>query len=143
MKLFAFPKPEHLCRQRDIEALFSAGSHALTAYPVRAVYRPVAHDGRGPAVQVLISVAKRRLHHAVDRNRAKRQLREAYRLNKATLLSALPEGRGLHVGFIWLATGPVKTATVENRVSLLLNRMAEKNAHPAADTARPEGGEAS
>ena len=126
MKQFTFPKPEHLCLRRDIEALFSAGSQAATAYPIRAVFRRGPH-GDGPVVKVLLSVAKRRLHHAVDRNRAKRQMREAYRLNKHLLVEALPSGVGLHLGFIWLAEEPVDSQKVSERITLLLHRIAEKN----------------
>lgn len=134
MKQYSFPKAEHLCLQRDIEALFSAGSHAATAYPLRAVFRLVDAD-RGPAVKILLSVAKRRLHLATDRNRAKRQLREAYRLNKHALDDMLPAGRHLHIGFIWLADRPQKTERVAGSVRLLLQRIAEKS-HRA--TARPQ-----
>lgn len=136
MKRYTFHKPEHLCMQRDIEALFSAGSHAATAYPLRAVFRQT-EAGRGPAVQVLLSVAKRRLHHAVDRNRAKRQLREAYRLNKYVLLDSLPAGCHLHLGFIWLADRPMPTERVAASMRLLLQRIADKSHRRAAT---PENG---
>lgn len=125
MKPYSFAKPEHLCRQRDIEALFSAGSHAMTAFPVRLVFRRVPHTA-GPPIQVLISVAKRRLHHAVDRNRAKRQLREAYRLNKSVVVEQLAEGEGLHIALIWLADSPLDSAMVSTKVAALLRRLSEK-----------------
>lgn len=125
MKTFTFPKPEHLCSKADIEALFSAGSHAATAYPLRAVYRETERTA-GPAVEVLISVAKRRLHRAVDRNRAKRQLREAYRLNKHILTDRVAAGRRLHVAFVWLADSPMDTRLVAARMQLLLHRIAER-----------------
>lgn len=134
MKQYSFSKPEHLCLKSDIEALFSAGSHAMTVYPLRAVCRRVSHTS-GPQVQVLLSVAKRRLHHAVDRNRAKRQLREAYRRNKHVLLGALPPGVGLHVAFVWLSERPEPSHKVEARVVTLLGRMREyvsSSAVPAA-----------
>ena len=44
-----FPKTEHLCLQRDIEALFSAGSRSLSVFPVRAVFRSVAQPARDRA----------------------------------------------------------------------------------------------
>lgn len=134
MKPYAFPKAEHLCLTRDIEQLFSAGSRAATAFPLRAVYRLVPREeGKAPAVMVLLSVSKRRLHRAVDRNRAKRQLREAYRLRKAILASALPPTTGLHLGLLWLADRPMSSAVVARSVELLLHRIAEKiDDHPSA-----------
>ena len=128
MKQYTFPKPEHLCLKRDIDALFCAGSHSMAAWPLRIIYRPVEHTGSGPKVKVLLSVSKRRLRHAVDRNRAKRQLREAYRHEKPELLSSLLPEEGLHIGFLWLSERPVETELVRKRMKTLLNHVAEKTA---------------
>lgn len=136
MKRYTFPKPEHLCRKSEIEMLFSAGSHSMTAYPLRAVYRAVPHNS-GPAVKVLLSVAKRRLRHAVERNRAKRQLREAYRHNKHTLLAVFPAGMGMHIAFVWLSEHPESSQKVSARVASLLQRISEQVLRQTAnDTAR-------
>lgn len=121
-----FKKPEHLCLQNDIEALFVEKGHSVVVYPIRAVYRQVEFEGHGPQVKVLLSVSKRRLHHAVDRNRAKRQLREAYRLQKERLLTALPPQMGLHVAFVWLADKPIDSAFVSSKMRNVLARIAEK-----------------
>lgn len=126
-KRFTFPKAEHLCLQKEIEALFRAGTFSHSAYPLRIVCRKVDHE-HGPAVKVLLSVAKRKLRHAVDRNRAKRQLREAYRLQKELLLSTLPQEEGWHIGFIWLADKPVNSELVHKKVKALLLYTAEKAA---------------
>lgn len=120
-----FPKAEHLCLRNDIDALFSAGAKALTAYPLRVVYREVNHK-EGPKVKVLLSVPKRKLRHAVDRNRAKRQLREAYRLNKQTLLETLGDKQGLHLAFMWLSDKPVDSKVIEKKVINLLHRIGEQ-----------------
>jgi ribonuclease P protein component len=120
-----FPKAEHLCLRNDIDALFSASAKALTAYPLRVVYREVNHK-EGPKVKVLLSVPKRKLRHAVDRNRAKRQLREAYRLNKPTLLETLGDKQGLHLAFMWLSDKPVDSKVIEKKVINLLHRIGEQ-----------------
>lgn len=120
-----FPKAEHLCLRNDIDALFSAGAKALTAFPLRVVYREVKHKD-GPKVKVLLSVPKRKLRHAVDRNRAKRQLRETYRLNKPTLVGALGEKQALHLAFMWLSDKPVDTKVIEKKVINLLLRIGEQ-----------------
>ena len=132
LKLFTFPKPEHLCLNAEIEQLFASGSNSFSAYPLRAVWRYVDHQ-QGPKVKVLLSVSKRKLRHAVDRNRAKRQLREAYRLQKHVLLHALAEGRGVHLAFLWLSEKPVDSRVIHQRVGILLERIAEKSAKKIAE----------
>lgn len=132
-----------MCSQIAIEKLFTGGNKSLSAYPVRAVY--CKQERNKIAVEVLISVAKRHLHHAVDRNRAKRQLREAYRKNKHILLDALegktlsaepnitnnepssdPFPMALSLAFIWLADDLHSSAEVEEKVINLLQRIAEQ-----------------
>ncbi|MDO4211461.1 MAG: ribonuclease P protein component [Bacteroidales bacterium] len=145
MKTNGFPKPEHLTLQRDIDALFAGGSHSAVAFPVRAVWREVEWDGHGPRVKVLVSVSKRKFKHAVDRNRAKRQMREAYRLNKHILSFNQPADAlraplrgvlggpsslqgvlgGLHIGFIWVADAPQKSSLIHKRITNLLKRIEE------------------
>ena len=136
-----FPKAEHLCLQRDIDQLFTAGARSAVSFPLRAIVRTHTYEGKGPRVQVLISVAKRRLRHAVDRNRAKRQIREAYRLNKEILWEQLPKNMALHLGFVWVADQPQDSALVHKRLVNLLHRVVEKinatsaNEHASASTA--------
>lgn len=131
-----FPKARHLCLRREIESLFSAGSRSLSVFPVRAVYRSLPRS-TGPQVKVLVSVSKRKLRHAVDRNRAKRQLREAYRLNQHLLTGLLPEGQSLCIGLLWLAAGPRPTAAVATAVTHLLQTIGERLASPAPSHREP------
>ena len=127
MKQFTFPKSEHLCHRSDIERLFAAPSKSAAVYPLRAVGRVVAFtpESKAARVQVLLSVSKRRLRHAVDRNRAKRQLREAYRLRKHIIIDALPEGKGLHLAFIWLSDKPEDSPRIHTAMERLLLNMSE------------------
>lgn len=125
MKKLTFRKAEHLCLQRHIDRLFSAGSHTMTSHPLRLVYRE-AEEGGVPPVQVLVSVSKRRLHHAVDRNRTKRLIREAYRLHKHVLTDSLQDGEHFHLAFIWQAGRPGTYCEVETSMAGLLHRLAEK-----------------
>lgn len=132
MKPHAFPKAERLCSRKEVAALFSAGSHAAVAFPLRAVYRRVPRAA-GPPAKVLMSVSKRKHKLAVDRNRAKRQLREAYRRHKAILAGSMPPGEAVHLAFLWLSAVPAPSAVVESRVVNLLHRVAEKLAALSAE----------
>lgn len=124
---FSFEKNERVASQKLIDELFTGGnSQSVAAFPLRAVYMVQQRQAGEPPVKLLISVAKRRLHHAVDRNRTKRQLREAYRLNKHRLESTLPDNEQLVVAFIWLADGLESTDTVAARVKSLLKRISVK-----------------
>ncbi len=130
--LHTFRKSEHICLRSDIETLFSAGSASMSAFPIRATFRKMPYDGQGPQVKVLLSVAKRHLRHAVDRNRAKRQLREAYRMEKQRILAQLAPSDSVHIAFIWLADKPMPTQLVHTRIASLLQRIGEKAQDMAA-----------
>lgn len=139
MKVYTFPKAEHLCLKREIEALFTAGSASMTAFPLRLTFRPAERPAEEPQVKVMMSVSKRHFKHAVDRNRAKRQMREAYRLQKATVLRNLPEGKAYSAAFIWLSDTPQPTQLIFKRMGSLLHRMAERIAKTAAAEQTQQG----
>ena len=113
----------------QIERLFSAkDTRAVTAYPLRISYREEARHGSDAPVQVLFSVSKRHFKHAVKRNRVKRQIREAYRLNKHLLHEALEQKKDMAVAmaFIWQSDELAETALITEKMQSLLSRMAEK-----------------
>lgn len=121
--VFRFPKSEHLCLSRDIEALFEPGSRSAAAYPLRVVWRVVEAKDHEPSAKVMFSVPKRHFRHAVDRNRTKRQLREAYRHHKA--LVCVPSGKCVHMAFLWMSHHLTPSAEIEKKVVNLLQRLNE------------------
>lgn len=123
-----FRKAERLCSKKHIEALFAGDNRSLTAYPLRAVYTETEDEKivNSKSVSLLISVSKRHFKHAVDRNRAKRLIREAYRLNKGLLLDHISEDTQLDLAFIWMSDELCYYAIVETKMKTLLQRIAEK-----------------
>ena len=120
---FSFEKNERVASQKLIDELFTGGnSQSVAAFPLRAVYMVQQRQADEPPAKLLISVAKRRLHHAVDRNRTKRQLREAYRLNKRILQPA--EG-GLNIAFLWNSNELLPTPRVTEKMKTLLSKINE------------------
>jgi len=114
----SFSKREKLCSQKTIDRLFKEGA-SVKAFPVRAVFLEV--DQAEAAVQVLISVPKKRIRKAHDRNRIKRLIREAYRLNKLELLERKSsEGKHLAVAFIYLSDRVMEFAEVREAMQRIL-----------------------
>ena len=101
----------------------------MSMFPLRATFRLIDYSGNGPQAKILLSVSKKHFKHAVDRNRAKRQLREAYRLQKSILLNALPSDKAAHIAFIWLSNKPIKSDIVSTRMRNILLRIADKVQH--------------
>ena len=119
-------KAERLHSKIVIEKMFAGGfSRSFSVFPLRAVYMSV--EQQEVPVSILISVPKKRFKRAVKRNRVKRQIREAYRKNKEPLWQALQEkGWGLTIAFIYLSDELCRTEEIEEKVKVLLARIAEK-----------------
>lgn len=119
-------KVERLNSRTLIETLFNGGSRSLPAFPLRVVYTEVDRQTL-PTVSLLISVPKKRFKRAVKRNLVKRQIREAYRKNKALLTDVLQaRGKKALLAFIWLDQELHPTAEVEEKVIKLLQLTAER-----------------
>ena len=78
------PKYERICKENDIQALFDQGK-GFSIYPFRVIFLFRSDDSHPVTVRLLVSVSKKRFHHAIKRNRVKRLMREAWRKNKADL----------------------------------------------------------
>ncbi len=85
-----FGKSEKLKKKKYFDTLFEKGK-GITVYPIRMIFIPfnelyfTGSEKLPKKTQVAFSAPKKRFKNAVDRNRIKRQMREAYRLNKSLL----------------------------------------------------------
>lgn len=119
---FGLKKAERLCGKKAIDALFAGtDSKSLSAYPIRIVFRPTEEAG----IRILVSVSKKRFRHAVDRNRVKRQLREAYRLNKHILAPTEQSTPGMDIAFIWLTDKHQPSDLITRKMIMLLEKIAQ------------------
>jgi ribonuclease P protein component len=138
-------RQERIKSRKLIDMLFSGGnSQSLAAYPLRVVWSispAPSHSeesfeaqqvspcgGKFEGISILVSVSKRHFKQAVKRNRVKRQIREAYRLNKEILVPStlhLPPST-LLLAFVWQSDEIFPTAVVEERMKNLLTRLSEK-----------------
>ena len=118
LALHTLPKEERLCSRKVLEELFDGGHQSVSAFPIRAVYMP----NEVGVVRVMVSVSKRYFKRAVKRNRIKRQLREAYRLQKELLQ---PLTGGLDIAFLWTSDEQLPTEKVFQKMQTLLQRIHE------------------
>ena len=119
-------KAERLYLRTIIGKLFEGGGKSISAFPLRVVYMPIERNEVAP-VSILVSVPKRHFKHAVKRNRVKRQVREAYRLNKHILLDALSDKPyGVALAFIWLDKELHSSEYLTSKIKSLLGRIADK-----------------
>ena len=137
-----FTKAERLCSQTAIDWLFDGKGTSFSVFPLRVIFKAVPVEGASceeavPAPvlpKLLLSVPKRKFHHAVDRNRVKRLLREAYRKQKHTLVAFTTEHHlSLAMAFVYMTDEPATAAGLEERVSTALSRIVRTLKHESAD----------
>jgi len=122
---FSFPTQEKLKHRKAIEALFSEGK-TIHFFPVRVVF-VLGQSESDLCLQVAFSVSKKKFKRAVDRNRVKRLMREAYRLNANILRSSL-DGHQIICRAMFIFTGAElpNIDFVESAMVEVLNGMAAK-----------------
>lgn len=123
---FTLSKEERICSKKLINELFTGNGRSMTAFPLRVVFmkRTIVDDQ--PRAAMLVSVPKRYFKHAVDRNRVKRQVREAFRRNKSIITQNLTDDHdAVAMAFVWLTNEKYPSSDVENRMVRLLTRISE------------------
>lgn len=123
---FTLSKEERICSKKLINELFTGNGRSMTAFPLRVVFmkRTIVDDH--PRAAMLVSVPKRYFKHAVDRNRVKRQVREAFRRNKSIIIQNLTDDHeAVAMAFVWLTNEKFPSSEVENRMVRLLTRISE------------------
>ena len=111
---FKYPKSAKLKSKKTLEQLFSQGKRAKS-FPLQVVYLPLKTSNQN---QAGFAVSKRNFKKAVSRNRLKRQMREAYRLNQHLLNTE--SGTKFALLFIYLAKEPLDYSIIDKAMVKLL-----------------------
>lgn len=115
-RTFTFKKEEKLKKRKEIDRLFKEGK-SFHQYPIRWVWSATAGSEDNPSpCQVSVSVSKRRFKLAVDRNRMKRLMREAWRLNKHRLYDNIGEEERYSIMFIYTGKEELPLERIENKI---------------------------
>ncbi len=121
---YSYKQAEHLKSRKAIESVFQQ-NNIVRVRQIKLIYSIEPADSFSYQVAF---VAPKKLHHfAVDRNRNKRLMREAFRLNRQALVNAL-SGKQIKLSFLIVAqnTEPLTFAEMQTRIRQLLANLSEK-----------------
>ena len=110
-----------------IEHLFSKGKSA-SAFPLKMIYDFVQEETF--SLRAGVTASSRKFKKAVDRNRVKRVMREAYRLQKIPLQKLLmTEGQSMALFFIYIGKEMPVYKEVHDKMGVLLQKLTREIIH--------------
>lgn len=123
---FSFKRGERLKSKKIIDQLFNKGQ-SFGQYPLRVVWYDVEVPLSDYPIQFTVTVPKRKFPKAVQRNRIKRQLREAYRQRKHLLYESLTEQNN-QIALMIIYTGKEAAASpvIEKAMDKIIKRLLKK-----------------
>ena len=122
-----FSKKERLCSRRLIDRLYAEGRR-LTVFPYSVFW--LEEPSLKVPCQVLIVAPKRKLHHAVDRNRIKRLTRECYRQHKEQLLPLLQQNnRRIALSLTYIHTELMTYQQLDHKFDKLIDQLIKDLSH--------------
>jgi ribonuclease P protein component len=119
-----FCKEERLCNRRHIFLLQKEAS-VFYSYPFTIKWMELT-NGQESNVRILPAVAKRNFRKAVDRNRIKHIIREAYRLNKELFVNQVQSlNKNIVIMFLYTGKNIVTYQEAETKIVLILQKIAD------------------
>lgn len=113
----SFGKKEKLKSKKLITQLFDEGI-GISSFPLKLIY--LSSKNKQNPIRAGVTVSKRNFKSAVDRNRIKRLLREAYRLNKTLVFNNTDANFAFL--FLYLGKDMPTFELVNQKMKLILNK---------------------
>jgi ribonuclease P protein component len=120
---FTLGKHERLKSRKLLEQLFREGK-SFFVHPFKVYYQPLPLESTA-SLQAAFGVSARVFKKAVDRNRIKRLMREAYRLRKPELATAITNSnKKLAIFFLYVGKELPKFEVVKDKMEVILKKLA-------------------
>jgi|LauGreDrversion4_1035100.scaffolds.fasta_scaffold101621_3 ribonuclease P protein component len=141
-KIFTYQKADKLKSRKQTQYLFAKGQ-SMNAFPIKLIYTiesveqlstvlpspflNLADIKENGQLQAGVGAPSRTFRKAVLRNRVKRLLREAYRLEKPAFIASKPfQGFRVNLFFLYTDATILSSAEIQDKIKQLLMRLSEK-----------------
>jgi ribonuclease P protein component len=119
-----YSKNEKLKSKKDIEYLFKKGK-SINAFPIRVIHVK-KNEPKSIPINAGVTVSKKNIKLAVNRNLLKRRIREAYRINNSELKKHLTSNNlEIDLMFIYSSKEILSFQKIEEKIKILLTRLSE------------------
>ena len=130
--VFTYQKTDKLKSRKQTQHLFSTGQ-AINVFPIRLIYtvEPISTNADNlsltSVLQAGVGAPSRTFRKAVQRNRVKRLLREAYRLEKPNFISqASLENKRVNLFFLYTDALVLTQVEIQGKVKEALSLLVTK-----------------
>ncbi len=131
-KIFTYQQKDKLKSRKQMQNLFALGK-SMSNSPLRLIYtleNIADQDPTNPIpliIQAGVGAPTKQFKKAVQRNRVKRLLREAYRLELPAFKAALPlQGKRLNIFILYMEENVLPQIELNIKMKLILNQLVNR-----------------